>query len=292
MPVLNIGESKYFAGKIDYRLRTALEHLPLENISHSLEFLRVNCEKPKLFLDFINKPEFIPIVKFTEDFHKNDIRKVTGDPYIKHLLYAAFLCFRSPDFWNYNDADKRIFIAGAFLHDAIEMKEKKGNFKHANLLDLIKSSCSNEEEARRIVTISSLLTPLKKPKKYIKDEWLKIKLTDFRNIINTKDYEVLRKYNRLFPSNTISIDTAKQLAGMITKIKIADDSANIRETVDDVTSGRDKINKKPNGIVSLGWRVEDFQNRISIIRNTQHDSRLLPQLMKDLLFLQEALLQN
>ena len=79
---------------------------------------------------------------------------------------------------------------------------------------------------------------------------------------------------------------------MITKIKIADDSANIRETVDDVTSGRDKINKKPNGIVSLGWRVEDFQNRISIIRNTQHDSRLLPQLMKDLLFLQEALLQN
>lgn len=265
--------------------------LPL--LGNTLRFFGENCKNPKGFMNFLHKPEFFPLVQFTLDFHKDDRRKITGDPYFKHLFYTAYLCFESSENSEYSDSEKRIFIGGALLHDAIEIRRKKKDFGQINLFNLIKPECFNEEEARRITTISSLLTPFFKPKKLTeKEKWLKIKLTDFTNIISTKDYEVLRKYNKLFPHNTISIETAKRLAEMIKQIKIADEAANLRETADDVKTGRDKIGEKPNGIMELDWRAEDFRNRLIIIKEQQPNNPLLSQILEDLHFLQDSLLPS
>lgn len=259
--------------------------------SNTIRFVKENCPDRKNFIEFLHQPEVFPIVQFTLNFHKADKRKVTDDPYFKHLLYTAYLCFESPKFPEYTDSERRVFIASSLLHDASEMKRKNNqNFKPADLFTLIKNECLSLEEARRITIISSILTPQSKPKKPDKERWLDLKLTDFKKTITVSDNEILKKYQRVFPGNTISNETVVKMSEMIKEIKIADEAANLRETVDDVKHKKEYNGRQPNGIKSLDWRVEDFRNRLMLIRGLYPNHLLYKQLENDLFFLQDYLL--
>jgi hypothetical protein len=98
---------------------------PQEKIVPTLRFLkrngRENCSN---FFEYLNRPEVFQLVEFAMDFHKEDKRKVTGDPYVKHLLYSAYLSYISPEFKKYSPSDKKVFVAANLLHDSIEMRRK------------------------------------------------------------------------------------------------------------------------------------------------------------------------
>ena len=129
------------------------------NLLSTAVFLRRNCGSH--IYNFLGEQSFLKIKDLVIDLHKDYFRKVSGDPYFKHLFYTAYLCFKHADDLGFKDASqKRIFISSALLHDVLEIKRKNHQvFTEEDLLKELIQSDISEEEAKKIITIVSFLTP-------------------------------------------------------------------------------------------------------------------------------------
>lgn len=262
------------------------------NNLNTIRMLTENCQKPKPFLDFLFERNFVQLVDFTSKFHQNDKRKASGDQYFKHLLYTAYLCFHNPGLAKYNEHEKRIFIGAALLHDAIELKRKNGDFKEKEIYEKIKLDISpsalNREELRRIITICSLLTPQPKPEKTASFQWRDIKRKDFNRIIYLNWEDVILRYIKLFPNAQLTPEEAEILLEMTKQIKISDDAAILRETVDDVKNNKDHVFGEKNGLKSLEDRMTVYSERLDIISTKYQGHPLIEEMRKDIDYLAAA----
>ena len=236
-------------------------------------FLRRNCGFD--IHNFLKEQNFLQIKDLVIDLHKDFFRKVTGDPYFKHLSYTAYLCFEQAGNLGFkNDPQKRIFISSALLHDVLELKRKNHQtFTEENLFEQLVQSGIDEVEAKKITTIVSFLTPEPKDPDLSLELWKDKKRKDFNQIINFE------------PSDEMPLE----LLEMAKQIKIADEMANLRETVDDVKSGKDGQDKKIYDHKPFADRVAVFEERINVIARKYPKHSFLPQLQSDLNFLKEYL---
>ena len=236
-------------------------------------FLRRNCGFN--IRNFLKEQNFLQIKDLVIDLHKDFFRKVTGDPYFKHLFYTAYLCFEQAGNLGFkNDPQKRIFISSALLHDVLELKRKNHQtFTEENLFEQLVQSGIDEVEAKKITTIVSFLTPEPKDPDLSLELWKDKKRKDFNQIINFE------------PSDEMPLE----LLEMAKQIKIADEMANLRETVDDVKSGKDGQDKKIYDHKPFADRVAVFEERINVIARKYPKHSFLPQLQSDLNFLKEYL---
>jgi len=243
------------------------------SLSTTLFFLRRNCGSN--IRNFLNEQNFLQVKDLVIDLHKDFFRKVTGDPYFKHLFYTAYLCFKQTDNLGFkDDSQKRIFISSALLHDVLELKRKNHQiFTEENLLEQLVQSGIDEVEAKKITTIVSFLTPEPKDPDLSSALWKDKKRKDFNRIINFE------------PSDEMPLE----LLEMAKQIKIADEMANLRETVDDVKSGKDGQNRNIYDHKSFVDRMEVFEERINIIAEKYPRHSFLHQLQSDLNFLKEYL---
>ena len=239
-------------------------------------FLRRNCGFD--IHNFLKEQNFLQIKDLVIDLHKDFFRKVTGDPYFKHLFYTAYLCFEQAGNLGFkDDSQKRIFISSALLHDVLELKRKNHQtFTEENLFEQLVQSGIDEVEAKKITTIVSFLTPEPKDPDLSLELWKDKKRKDFNQIINFE------------PSDEMPLE----LLEMAKQIKIADEMANLRETVDDVKSGKDGQDKKIYDHKPFADRVAVFEERISVIAEKYPRHSFLPQLQSDLDFLKEYLRSN
>ena len=239
-------------------------------------FLRRNCGFD--IHNFLKEQNFLQIKDLVIDLHKDFFRKVTGDPYFKHLFYTAYLCFEQAGNLGFkNDPQKRIFISSALLHDVLELKRKNHQtFTEENLFEQLVQSGIDEVEAKKITTIVSFLTPEPKDPGLSSESWKDKKREDFNRIMNQGPSEEL----------------PEELLAMAKQSKIADEMANLRETVVDVESGKDGPDKKIHDHKSFADRVAVFEERISIIAEKYPTHSFLSQLQKDLQFLQGCLWTN
>ena len=236
-------------------------------------FLRRNCGFN--IRNFLKEQNFLQIKDLVIDLHKDFFRKVTGDPYFKHLFYTAYLCFEQAGNLGFkNDPQKRIFISSALLHDVLELKRKNHQtFTEENLFEQLVQSGIDEVEAKKITTIVSFLTPEPKDPDLSLELWKDKKRKDFNQIINFE------------PSDEMPLE----LLEMAKQIKIADEMANLRETVDDVKSGKDGQDREIYDHKPFADRVAVFEERISVIAEKYPRHSFLPQLQSDLNFLKEYL---
>ena len=245
---------------------------PLNLLSTAL-FLRENCGSN--IRNFLNEPNFLQIKDLVIDLHKDFSRKVTGDPYFKHLFYTAYLCFKQTDNLGFkDDSQKRIFISSALLHDVMEIKRKNHQiFTEENLFEQLVQSGIDEVEAKKITTIVSFLTPEPKDSDLSPGLWKDKKREDFDRIMNQE------------PSEKLPLE----LLVMAKQIKIADEMANLRETAVEVRSGQDGSNKEIHDHKSFADRIAVFEERINIITEKYPMHSFLPQLQSDLNFLKGCL---
>lgn len=265
----------------------------LNNLNNSSRFLNQNCHESARFLEFLNNDEFLPVVNFTRQFHSTDKRKVTEDPYIKHLIYSAYLGYESPIFKKYNKNDKKIFVAANLLHDTIEIYRKTNpEYKEKEYYTELIDNGFKPDEARKIILLVNILTPEAKAKSLSDEEWLDKKYIDFKTIIEIQPGEVKKIDDELFSQiygdkfKYLKENDYNVLAEMAKETKIADEAANVRETVDDILQGKDGYKIVSNGIKSLSLRFKDFTNRFSLINSDHH---LKDQLRRDLNFIDDYL---
>jgi len=239
------------------------------NLLSTAVFLREHCGSN--IHNFLNEKNFLQIKNLVIDLHKDYFRKVSGDPYFKHLFYTAYLCFKLADDLGFKGASqKRIFISSALLHDVLEIKRKNHQtFTEGDLLAQLMQSGINEDEAKKMTTIVSFLTPEPKDPTLSSELWKNKKRRDFDRIINLKS----------------SDEISSKLLAMAKQIKITDEMANLRETVDDIKSGKDGQHKVIHDHKPFSDRMEVFEERINIIAEKYPKHPLLPQLQKDLQFL-------
>ncbi|MEK7633496.1 MAG: hypothetical protein AAB437_01495 [Patescibacteria group bacterium] len=243
------------------------------NLLSTAVFLRKNCGSN--IRNFLNEQNFLQIKDLVIDLHKDFSRKVTGDSYFKHLFYTAYLCFEQVgDLGFKDDSQKRIFISSALLHDVLEIKRKNHQtFTEENLLEQLAQSGIDETEAKKITTIVSFLTPEPKGPDLSSALWKVKKRKDFDRIINFE------------PSDEMPLE----LLEMAKQIKIADEMANLRETVDDVKSGKDGQDREIYDHKPFTDRVAVFEERISTIAGKYPRHSFLHQLQSDLNFLKGCL---
>ncbi|MEK7494984.1 MAG: hypothetical protein AAB569_05880 [Patescibacteria group bacterium] len=259
----------------------------IENLNNSSRFLNLSCLDSARFLEFINNEEFLPILNFAKQFHEKDTRKVTEDPYIKHLLYTTYLCFDSKKFKEYNREEKNIFLAAALLHDTVEIFRKEDEtYNIGRFFTEMINNGFNHGYARKIALLVSILTPEPKGKDITSTEWLERKLANFRRIVTIDANTVKQIEDSTFSPPYLTDNDHDRLAEMAREIKIADEAANVRETVDDIKSGKDGYKVTSNGIKNLTLRFKDFTNRFSLI-SSGHP--LKDQLKKNLDFIDDYL---
>jgi hypothetical protein len=141
------------------------------------------------------------------------------------------------------------------------------------------------------------LTPEPKDQHQLDTNWLQQKFTNFKTVVETKPEDVEKQDHKIFSpiykdQGFTSFDRLDYeiLAEMTREIKIADEAANIRETVDDIRDRNDGHAVVSNGIKSLKLRFEDFTARYSLINlNFKNCHRLQNQLGKDLDFIRQYL---
>lgn len=227
------------------------------------------------FIDLFEKDYSLKkITLVSSDLYFNTYRKVNEQPYFKHPFYTTYLCFEmlnKVEVIEDTEFNKRVFLGGALLHDVIEIKRK--NHQQLSETDLFKQLIQSgilKDEAEKIVTLVSFLTPPEKDNsKLSSTKWKNKKRKDFNQIMNQK------------PSDEFPLE----LLEMAKQINIADDAANLRETVEDVKSGNDGPNKEISDHKPFTTRIAVFGERINFIAKKYPDHPLLPQLQTDFRFL-------
>ena len=247
--------------------------LPIEGIFASAWFLLRNSDQDISY--FIVEPIYRRIKDLAIDLHKDFSRKVTGDPYFKHILYTAYLCFRHANDYGFSeDSQRNVFIGSAFFHDILELKRNNHeSFTEDDLYKQLEKNRINPDEAKKIAAIVNFLTPEKKDPDTLSGQWMEKKRIDFNRIMDKK------------PSDELSLEMLE----MAKQVKIADEAANLRETLEEVKSHKDGPDKVIHDHKPFSSRVAVFEERIGIITQRYPKHPLLPQLKNDLFFLKECL---
>ncbi|EKE14037.1 MAG: hypothetical protein ACD_12C00699G0002 [uncultured bacterium] len=243
-------------------------------VDHTWRFITTNCT----ILDpFLNKligsplqtgdlPPTVAIVNLAKKIHEEDRRKMTGEMYIKHLFYTAYLVDEMTKEKEYSFEQQNLATAVAFLHDTIELKRKRIDTADYDVKDFYNllmttdvngSTLLNNWEPKNIKKISimvSLMTPPDKSIETPADEWHNIKREDFYFLMNITKEQV-RERNEMSDLDRIQLseNDFKEMAQIIRDVKIAEVLANLRETADDVMWSRDGHDNFPD--------MRDFKDR-------------------------------
>lgn len=282
------GESlSYFQGK---KISRFFPDIDKKKCPGSLwSFFEYKCPKLLEFMEFISSESVLPMVDFAYNFHQTDQRKVTKEPYFKHLLYSTYLCWEKVEESGnkYNQNNKSVLIGSVLLHDAIELKKKTDKKYNENLLfekmvEQLKPKNDFEyRQIKRIIIISTIMVPDPKPEDKSRKPWVNYKINGFNKIMEITPEELIKKYARMFKDDILSFEEAQILADSIKYIKIADETANIEETIDDAFYGRD--GKEIDGMKPLSWRLEVFKKRKRIMTKKYLEFALIKLLMKQAL---------
>ena len=210
---------------------------------------------PKIF----SQEQFLQVADLARFCYFPTKRKVSGDPYFKHVL-ATVVPLCSDEIMELNDEDQQVMIAAAFLHDALELNNKNGNgLNDCNLKSKLQTIYSPEISAR-IMAIVRVLTPEEVDKSELAGQkYLDFKLSEVEDKFKGERFKGLEGKN----------------LEILRLIKTADVLANLRETVIDIESGYDngiKMFKKP-----YVW-LEIFALRIEKIKQLQPNNLFLEQL--------------
>ncbi len=263
-------------------------------------FIFENTDDRKLteFTEFLSRGDMMPIVEVTINLHRNDKRKITGDPVLKHLFYSTYLGFISPEFQKYDESEKRTMLAISLLHDSIELR-RKTNSKYCeyDLYRVLEKTSLTDFEKRKVVTAVSLLTPPVKSKNVEENEkkWLKAKLENFKRIIEMKTLDVAEKdhqiYLKYFKGDFGSLDLRDYtfLLEVIKIIEISDEIAKVRETTDDLQTEMDGDNVRSNGIKPLSWRYKDHLARLLLFQIYFKEHQSIKQQINDLVIIYDYL---
>jgi len=197
-----------------------------------------------------DKAEINPILKTPELVSvaqlgfmlQNVRRKVSGEPYFKHVMRTAVLVSGEDILSSLSEADSRVLCAAAYLHDAIELQRKaRESYGADSLLEDVVQCGLKPEEAERAVGLVSLVTPDREGQEiHSEADYFRYKIGDLR-----------KKYTYNFPDGHL-----------LRLLKAADTLANMEETVEDIRMGRDDSNMhRP-----LPVRLKVFQSKIKIIK--------------------------
>lgn len=194
-------------------------------------------------------------------------RKVSGEPYFKHVMRTVMHAGREDILAGMPPADRRVLIASALLHDALELQRKARNRYGKRQLrqDLLGAGVDPEETAR-VVRIVTFLTPP----------------VEGKNIRDEEDY--LRYKVKDFKKKFVTVGRDSKLTRLI---KTADLLANLEETVADLQEGRADGNMGR----SLGIRKLVFAARIRLISLCDPHNPFLPELFVQLQLL-DCLMQE
>lgn len=194
---------------------------------------------------------------------QNVDRKVSGEPYFKHVLrtvvHTAEAMERLDDL---SPSDRRVLLATAYLHDSLELQRKNNRpYGEDELLHDVLDIFPDREEAARIVSLVSALTPPRDGVSFSDDrEYLQYKVRTFQEKLrsNHPDRRLLRI------------------------VKAADMLANMEETTDDIERGLDDA-RMGRG---YGLRVWIFRTCTWALRLHDRTNPLLPELEHELLYLE------
>lgn len=276
-------------------------------VDHTLRFLRTNCTVLDTFLDkLIGSPQqtddYVPptaaIVNLTKKIHEEDRRKMTGEMYIKHLFYTAYLVDEMTKEKEYSSEQQNLITAVAFLHDTIELKRKKtdtANYDARGFYNLLMTTDIGgstllkfwkPKEIKKIVTMVSLMTPPDKSIETPADEWHKIKREDFYFLINITKEQV-RERSEMLDLDNIQLNESdfEEMAQIIRDVKIAEVLANLRETADDVMWSRDG-HKNPN-MRDFAERYKMFKERTEYFKSLSLNELYVGQMETDMQILND-----
>lgn len=192
---------------------------------------------------------------------QNVSRKVSGEPYFKHVMRTVMLVAQEEETAQLEPSERRILLSSALLHDAVELQRKlHRRYGREELLGDLRTCSMGFEETARIASIVLRMTPAKEGALIKEDsEYIKYKLKDFE-----KKFEAVEE------------DSA-----FIRTIKSADTLANLEETVEDLAKGRNDTNMgRP-----LQVRKSVFEGRIRILEKRDPSNSFLPRLKSELALL-------
>lgn len=275
----SIIESKgyVFSGKINHRLvelfyvdGTLPNHT--HRIDHTLRFIAENFTNGNSFTDMLlgsplsqNKLKR-SVYDAASKMHEDDRRKATRDPYMKHVLYTAYISHEIAKGKEYEEPMGMLALWGSLFHDAVEMKKKRRPRYSLRDFDEDLQDVVNLESStrRKLMIMTDALTPLMKKKGIPLNDWYNHKRMDWGRIVNITEERVMKINHslneKLGRSERISRKEAEELAQMIVDIKFADEIANIVETYDDMVFQRDG-HSPHKGLRSLKARVNVFNER-------------------------------
>lgn len=270
-------------------------------VDHTLRFIKTNCTSLNTFIERLNsEPPSVAIVNLTKQIHAEDMRKMTGEMYIKHLFYTAYLVDEMTSEKKYTPNQRELITAVALLHDTIELKRKKkatSTYDTADFYKLLTTSEIedsvalkdwNKRDIKKIVTMVSLMTPPDKSIETPADEWRKIKSDDFYFLLNITKKEVKERAEMLGNIDGIIFNENEfeEMAQIIKDVKIAEVLANLRETADDIVWSRDG-HKDPN-MRDFNERYSMFEERTDYFRSTIPLNKLyLTQMEEDMQILHD-----
>ena len=264
---------------------------------HTFRFIKYNCPNLKSFLDDVvgktldhHIPPIASIVKLTKKAHEDDRRKVTGDLYIKHLFYTAYLAdemIKEKKYYKPNK--KKLLLATSFLHDTIELRRKRReteDYSPKNFYYFLKSAelkGITPRDIKKIVAMVALMTPKDKPPNMPVDEWREIKREDFQRLMNITRNEVLEVVGTLgeFDGIHITEDEADDMVEIIKDVKTAEVIANLRETADDIIWKREVKDGVPN-MKDFIYRFEMFNERVNYMMELPLDEKYKQQMQEDM----------
>ena len=134
-----------------------------------------------------------------------------------------------------------------------------------------------------------ILPPPAKADDIARDDWIKVKIDNFRSIMDLKARDVSNRYREIFQKDlTIADKEVESLVARIKIIKLADLAANMRETVVDLQRGVDEKHAR-NGMKDLDWRIEEFRQRLMLIEKYFSGFPLLEQMSGDLRYMEKLI---
>lgn len=276
-------------------------------VDHTFRFIRTNCTLLDTFLDkLIGSPQqtgdFVPptaaIVNLTKKIHEEDRRKMTGEMYIKHLFYTAYLVDEMTKEKEYSSEQQNLITAVAFLHDTIELKRKKidtPDYDAVDFYNLLMTTDINgstllknwePKNIKKIAIMVSLMTPPDKSIETPTDAWHNIKREDFYFLMNITKEQVRERSEMLdLDRIQLSENDFEEMAQIIRDVKIAEVLANLRETADDVMWSRDGHNN-PN-MRDFTQRHQMFKERIEHFKSLPLNELYVVQMEADMQILND-----
>jgi hypothetical protein len=242
------------------------------------------------------RPASFPVFELAQNMHFKDRRKATGEFYLKHLFYTAYLADEMTKSKEYPPDEKKLLIALSLLHDSIELKRKYPDTADYNVDRFYKSLLKFEDyeenrllkdwdtrDIKKVACMVAIMTPPDKPPTMPLDVWHEVKRQDFYRLEHVTKQDV-KKQEGLMDVNDnqppFTDEEAESMARLIKDVKVAEVLANLRETADDISWARDGMYVK--NFRSIKDRFIVFSERVDHFRQLPLDEIHKFQMEEDL----------